>query len=149
METILKIYETQYRPSCGMLRELDPNTGSFRTIAETGVLGCFARVKQLNGFKSRQVNKPVYDEVVICKIKVSNSANKDVISHKVTGAKGEELKTRFATAWKEFEALEKTALKADAEKKAAAQKAALKEKEATEKKETAEKETKPKTAQGK
>ena len=91
----------------------------------------------------------MYDEVVICKIKVSNSANKDVISHKVTGAKGEELKTRFATAWKEFEALEKAALKADAEKKAAAQKAALKEKEATEKKETAEKETKPKTAQGK
>ena len=123
METILMIYETPYRASCGILRELDPNTGSFRTIAETGVLGCFARVKQLNGFKSRQVNKPVYDEVVICKIKVSQSANKDVISHKVTGAKGEELKTRFATAWAEFEALEKAA-RAKQEKEAAAEKAA-------------------------
>lgn len=123
METILKIYETPYRASCGILRELDPNTGSFRTIAETGVLGCFARVKQLNGFKSRQVNKPVYDEVVICKIKVSSSSNKDVISHKVTGAKGEELKTRFATAWAEFEALEKAA-RAKQEKEAAAEKAA-------------------------
>lgn len=123
METILTIYSTSYKPSCGILRELDPNTGSFRTIAETGVLGCFARVKQLNGFKSRQANKPVYDEVVICQIKVSSSANKDVISHKVTGAKGEELKARFATAWEEFEALEKAAREKQ-EKEAAAQKAA-------------------------
>ena len=123
MDTILTIYATSYKPSCGILRELDPSTGSFRTIAETGVLGCFARVKQLNGFKSRQVNKPVYDEVVICKIKVSSSANKDVISHKVTGAKGEELKTRFATAWKEFEALEKAA-QTKQEKEFAAQKTA-------------------------
>ena len=120
-ETVKEIYATAYKPSCGILRELDPNTGSFRTLPETGVVGRFARVKQLNGFKSRQASQVVYDEVVVCQIKVSNSANKDVISHKVTGAKGEELKTRFATAWADFQALEKSAQKAA--EKASAQKA--------------------------
>lgn len=150
MEQVFKeMYGTDYKETCGVLSVLDANTGSFKTVREKGVFGRFARVKQLNGFKSRQNGAPVYDECVICQIKISSSVNKDVVSHKVTGVKGAELKKRFAESWADFEKLEKAAIKADAEKKAAAQKAALKEKEATEKKEAAEKETKPKTAQGK
>ncbi len=150
MEQVFKEkYGTEYKETCGVLSVLDANTGSFKTVREKGVFGRFARVEQLNGFKSRQNGAPVYDECVICQIKIASSVNKDVVSHKVTGVKGAELKKRFAESWADFEKLEKAALKADSEKKAAAQKAALKEKEATEKKETAEKETKPKTAQGK
>lgn len=146
MEQVFKeMYGTDYKETCGVLSVLDANTGSFKTVREKGVFGRFARVKQLNGFKSRQNGAPVYDECVICQIKISSSVNKDVVSHKVTGVKGAELKKRFAESWADFEKLDKAA------EKAAAQKEALKEKDAAEekKKEAAEKETKPKTAQGK
>ena len=137
MEQVFKeMYGTDYKETCGVLSVLDANTGSFKTVREKGVFGRFARVKQLNGFKSRQNGAPVYDECVICQIKISSSVNKDVVSHKVTGVKGAELKKRFAESWADFEKREKAALK---EKVAAEEK----------KKEAAEKETKPKMAQGK
>lgn len=123
MEQVFKeMYGTDYKETCGVLSVLDANTGSFKTVREKGVFGRFARVKQLNGFKSRQNGAPVYDECVICQIKISSSVNKDVVSHKVTGVKGAELKKRFADSWADFEKLEKTA-KAEEKKATAAEKA--------------------------
>ena len=123
MEQVFKEkYGTEYKETCGVLSVLDANTGSFKTVREKGVFGRFARVKQLNGFKSRQQGMPVYDECVICQIKISSSVNKDVVSHKVTGVKGAELKQRFADSWADFEKLEKTA-KAEEKKATAAEKA--------------------------
>lgn len=134
MEQVFKEkYGTEYKETCGVLSVLDANTGSFKTVREKGVFGRFARVKQLNGFKSRQQGTPVYDECVICQIKIASSVNKDVVSHKVTGVKGAELKQRFADSWADFEKLEKAALK---EKETAEEK----------KKEAAEKAAQPKTA---
>lgn len=121
MEQVFKEkYGTEYKETCGVLSVLDANTGSFKTVREKGVFGRFARVEQLNGFKSRQQGMPVYDECVICQIKIASSVNKDVVSHKVTGVKGAELKQRFADSWADFEKLEKTAkAKAQAEEKKA------------------------------
>lgn len=134
MEQVFKeMYGTDYKETCGVLSVLDANTGSFKTVREKGVFGRFARVKQLNGFKSRQQGMPVYDECVICQIKIASSVNKDVVSHKVTGVKGAELKQRFADSWADFEKLEKADLK---EKETAEEK----------KKEAAEKAAQPKTA---
>ncbi len=105
-ETVKEIYGTGFMPSTGTLSVLNPLTGSFETVRETGVVGRFARVKQLNGFKSRQHGGPVFDECVLCQIRVTGSVNKDTVSHKVAGTTGEECKKRFAAAWAEFEKMQ-------------------------------------------
>ena len=105
-KTVKELYGTEFVPSTGVLTVLNPLTGAFDTVRETGVLGRFARVEQLNGFKSRQTGTPVYDECVLCQIRVSGGVNKDTVSHKVAGQKGDECKKRFAAAWEAFEKLE-------------------------------------------
>lgn len=105
-KTVKELYGTEFMPSTGVLTVLNPMTGAFDTVRETGVTGRFARVEQLNGFKSRSTGAAVYDECVLCQIRVSGGVNKDTVSHKVAGQKGEECKKRFAAAWEEFEKLE-------------------------------------------
>lgn len=111
VDTVKEMYATQYLPSNGTFLEMDVATGKFKTVPESGVLGRFVRAKILNGLKSRAKGAAVYDEVVFCQIKLASSKNKDIVSHKVAGVKGEELKSRFADAWKAFEELDKDAKK--------------------------------------
>lgn len=108
-EVVKEVYGTEFLPGQAEMNVLNVQTGQFERVKETGVLGRFARVQQLNGFKSREAARPVYDAEVICQIKINSAVNKDVVSHKVTGAKGEELKERFAQAWASFEILQSAA----------------------------------------
>ena len=116
MDVNKEIFSTPYRPSNGVMSVLDAGTGTFKQVSETNVVGRFVKMQQLNGHKSRAQGEPVYDVVDVCQIKINTAASKDVVSHKVTGAKGEELKKRFSAAWREF-----TQLQAQAQAKAAAE----------------------------
>ena len=115
-ETTKELFGTSYKETCGKISVLDAATGTYKQVKEKNVMGRFAKIQILNGFKSRQAGKEVFDEVVVCQIKIKDSVSKDVVSHKVVGAKGAELKERFATAWAEYEKLA-APKKADKEEK--------------------------------
>ena len=96
-ETSKVLASTLYFPS-----DLDSDKDT--DLKKTVVLGKFLKIKQLNGFKSREKGEPVFDTVVICKIKVDRPKNGDIIAHQIIDgdAKSEALKKRFATAWAKF-----------------------------------------------
>ena len=108
VEKITKeLYGSKFHPTSGKMKVFDIATHGYKDVPETGVFGRFAKVRQLDAFKSNQSGKPVYYEAVICLIKVDNPTSKDVVAELVTGESKTGLISRFPKAWEEFLALEK------------------------------------------
>lgn len=108
VEKITKeLYGTEYHPSSGKMKEFEPRTHKYIDVDETGVYGRFARLRQLDAFKSNAENKAVYYTLNVCMIKVDNPTSKDVVSTVVNAENVSQLSARFAGAWDEFKKIEK------------------------------------------